>query len=220
MKRTPSIAQPMRLAKRFPWLLPTALPTVIPALLATLCASMVGLVSTPVGAQTLREEAALFDKPDGSAQGAKLKAATPLKLLKRQGFWVEVDAGGKTGWLKVSSVSFAGAAGPVPIDTGRLGTGNIVATSAARGLSAKDLLEGAPNYDEATRLESLALDASGVTAFRAQGGVQPVGNIATLTAPRTVAAAAPAGGGNSGGNSAGGAAAPAGNAKKKGEDDW
>lgn len=189
-------------------------------LLSTLLVTVVGLVSTAVGAQTLRDEAALFDKPDGAAQGAKLKAATPLKLLKRQGFWVEVDAGGKTGWLKVSSVSFAGAAGPVAIDTGRLGSGNIVATSAARGLSAKDLLEGTPNYDEATRLEALALDASGVTAFRSQGGVQPVASVAALSAPRTVAAAAPAGGGNSGANSAGSAAAPAGNAKKKGEDDW
>ena len=214
MKRTPSISPPTRLAKRAT----TWLTRVLPA--AVLCAAMAGLVSTPVGAQTLREEVALFDKPDGAAQGSKLKAATPLKLLKRQGFWVEVDAGGKTGWLKVSSVSFAGAVGPVSIDTGRMGTGNIVATSAARGLSAKDLLEGTPNYDEATRLESLALDASGVAAFRAQGGVQPVGNIATLTAPRAVAAAAPAGGGNSGGHSAGGAAAPAGNARKKGDDDW
>lgn len=187
-------------------------------LFSTLSVLVAGLVSTSVGAQTLREEAALFDKPDGAAQGAKFKAATPLKVLKRQGFWVEVDAGGKTGWLKVSSVSFAGAAGPVAIDTGRLGTGNIVATSAARGLSAKDLLEGTPNYDEAARLEALALDASGVTAFRSQGGVQPVANVAALAAPRPVAAAAPAGGGN--GNGAGGSAAPAGNAKKKGEDDW
>ena len=193
-------------------------------LLSALSVAVAGLVSTAVGAQTLREEAALFDKPDGAAQGAKLKAATPLKLLKRQGFWVEVDAGGKTGWLKVSSVSFAGAGGPVSIDTGRLGTGNIVATSAARGLSAKDLLEGTPNYDEASRLDALALDASGVTAFRAQGGVQPVANVAALAAPRTVAAAAPAGGSNSNGSGSGntsaGSAAPAGNAKKKGDDDW
>ena len=216
MKRTPSTPHARQPSK------------LLHALFSTLFFTLAGLVSTAVGAQTLREEAALFDKPDGVAQGAKLKVATPLKLLKRQGFWVEVDAGGKTGWLKVSSVSFAGAAGPVSIDTGRLGTGNIVATSAARGLSAKDLLEGAPNYDEASRLEALALDASGVTAFRSQGGVQPVASVAALSAPRSVAAAAPAGGGSSGGtsggtsggNSAGGAAAPAGNAKKKGEDDW
>jgi hypothetical protein len=60
---------------------------------------------------------------------------------------------------------------------------------AARGLSAKDLLEGKPNLEEAARLETLSLDASGVAAFRTQGGVQPVANVAALTAPRQVAAA-------------------------------
>ena len=193
---------------------------------ALVLATMLGLLASAVGAQTLREEVALFDKPDGAPQGAKLKAATPLKLLKRQGFWVEVDAGGKTGWLKVSSVSFAGAAGPVSIDTGRMGTGNIVATSAARGLSAKDLLEGKPNLEEATKLEALSLDASGLVAFRTQGGVQPATNVAALTAPRQVATAGNAGnGGNAsatpaGSNSPAGAAAPAANGKKKGDDDW
>ncbi len=183
-------------------------------------ATLLGLLATAAGAQTLREEAALFDKPDGAAQGAKLKAATPLKLLKRQGFWVEVDAGGKTGWLKVSSVSFAGAAGPVAIDTGRMGTGNIVATSAARGLSAKDLLEGKPNLEEAARLEALSLDASGVAAFRTQGGLQPAANVAALAAPRQVANAGNAAGTPAGSNAPAGAHLPAAAGKKKGDDDW
>lgn len=187
--------------------------------LATL-PGLLGILPTIASAQTLREEAGLFDKPDGAPQGAKLKAATPLKLLKRQGFWVEVDAGGKSGWLKVSAVSFAGAAGPVAIDTGRMGTGNIVATSAARGLSAKDLLEGKPNLEEAGKLEALALDASGVPAFRTQGGVVPATNVAALSAPRQVAAAGSGGATPAGSNSAAGAAAPAANGKKKGDDDW
>ncbi len=183
-------------------------------------ATLLGLLATAAGAQTLREEAALFDKPDGAPQGARLKAATPLKLLKRQGFWVEVDAGGKSGWLKVSSVSFAGASGPVAIDTGRMGTGNIVATSAARGLSAKDLLEGKPNLEEVARLEALSLDASGVTAFRAQGGVQPASNVTALAAPRQVANAGNAAGTPAGSNAPAGANAPAAAGKKKGDDDW
>lgn len=183
-------------------------------------ATLLGLLATAAGAQTLREEAALFDKPDGAPQGARLKAATPLKLLKRQGFWVEVDAGGKSGWLKVSSVSFAGASGPVAIDTGRMGTGNIVATSAARGLSAKDLLEGKPNLEEVARLEALSLDASGVTAFRAQGGVQPVSNVSALAAPRQVANAGHAAATPAGSNAPAGANAPAAAGKKKGDDDW
>lgn len=171
-------------------------------------------------AQTLREEAALLDKPEGTPQGARLKAATPVKLLKRQGFWVEIDAGGRSGWVKVSAVSFAGATGPVAIDTGRLGTGNIVATSAARGLSAKDLLEGRPNAEEADRLDTLVIDPGSVGAFRAQGGVQPVASLSPLVAPRAVATAAPSSGAGGGGSTTGTTPAGAGAGKKKGDDDW
>ena len=53
------------------------------------------------GAQSLREEAVLLDKPDGKPGSVKLAAGSPVKTLKRQGFWVEVDSAGKTGWLKV-----------------------------------------------------------------------------------------------------------------------
>lgn len=195
---------------------------------AALLAAVSLLLAAPVCSQTLREEASLLDKPDGAPQGARLKSATPLKLQKRQGFWVEVEASGRSGWLKVSAVSFAGASGPVAIDTGRLGQGNIVATSAARGLSAKDLLEGKPNLEEAVRLEALAIDASGVAAFRSQGGVQPQSQVSALAVARAGAAA------NSAPNQASGNAAshsPAavsagtpvgtsGTAKKKGDDDW
>ena len=52
-----------------------------------------------LSAQTVREEATLLDRPDGKPGNVKLAAGTSLKTLKRQGFWVEVDASGKTGWL-------------------------------------------------------------------------------------------------------------------------
>ena len=117
-------------------------------------------------AQTVREEAVLLDKPDGKPGSVKLAAGSPVKTLKRQGFWVEVDAAGKTGWLKVSQINFAGATGgATAIDTGRLGTGNIVATSAARGLSAKDLISGQPNFDEANKLDTLTAQPAVVQSF-------------------------------------------------------
>ena len=83
-------------------------------------------------AQTLKENTGLFDKPDG-AKTADAKAGTPLKITKRQGFWVEVDAGGKKGWVKLGVVNMASTTGgSVALDTGRTGKGNIVSTSAAR----------------------------------------------------------------------------------------
>lgn len=136
-------------------------------------------------AQTVREDVTLFDKPDGNQLAIKLKGGTLVKMLKRQGFWVEIDAGGKQGWLKVSTINFSsGTAGPTTIETGRLGTGNIVATSAARGLSAKDLLQGKPNYEEVTKLEKISFELASLQTFRAQGGVQPISLNVVLTSAK------------------------------------
>jgi hypothetical protein len=94
-----------------------------------------------------------------------------------------------------------------------LGTGNIVATSAARGLSAKDLVSGQPNFNEANKLEALTAQPAAVQAFLAAGAVVAINQKIQLSAPRPVAAAAPAvGGGQATGSSS--------SAKKKGDDEW
>ena len=125
------------------------------------------LMCFTVNAQTLREDAILSDKAEGAPGATKLKAGSSVKVLKRQGFWVEVDAGGKNGWLKASQLNFTGATGgPTAIDTGRLGTGNIVATSAARGLSAKDLVSGKPNFDEVKQLSTCTRTTGHTPAIR------------------------------------------------------
>ena len=139
--------------------------------------------SVLVQAQTLKENTGLFDKPDG-AKTADAKAGTALKIIKRQGFWVEVDAGGKKGWVKLGVVNMASnSGGSVALDTGRTGKGNIVSTSAARGLSAKDLLQGKPDPQAVVKLESYVLDASVVPAFRTEGGIRPLTEKITLTTP-------------------------------------
>lgn len=176
------------------------------------------LFATVVHSQILREDSVLFDKPDGAQTTNKLKTGTAIKPLKRQGFWVQVDAGGKTGWLKVSAVSFGGAtSAPVAIDSGRLGTGNIVSTSASRGLSAKDLLEGKPNFAEVAKLEKLAADGDAVQTFLSRGSLIPATQKIALSAAK---AAAPITAANSG-QEAAPTGAPAGaSSKKKSGDDW
>ncbi len=169
------------------------------------------LLSELLSAQTLREEVLLLDKPEGKPGSVKLAAGTSVKTLKRQGFWVEVDAAGKTGWLKVSQINFAGAtSGSTAIDTGRLGTGNIVATSAARGLSAKDLVSGQPDFNQAGKLEMLTVQSSEVQAFLVAGNVVAINQKIQLTAPRPSPASATAAGQGSGASS---------KAKKKEDDE-
>jgi hypothetical protein len=165
-------------------------------------------------AQTVREEVSLLDKPDGKPGNVKLAAGSSVKAVKRQGFWVEVDASGKTGWLKVSQINFAGATGgATAIDTGRLGTGNIVATSAARGLSAKDLVSGQPDFNEVNKLDALTAPPQMVQSFLVAGGLVTVTEKIQLTAPRPAPTAPKAEGVSSSQNDP---STP----KKKADDEW
>jgi len=171
------------------------------------------LICFNANAQTLREDASLSDKAEGPPGATKLKAGSSVKVLKRQGFWVEVDAGGKNGWLKASQLNFTGATGgPTAIDTGRLGTGNIVATSAARGLSAKDLVSGKPNFEEVKKLDGLSFDPAGIDGFVALGGVVPSKEKIQLAAAKPAAPASAA--------SSPSGATPAPATKKKDDDEW
>jgi hypothetical protein len=129
--------------------------------------------STLALAQTVKVEARLLDKPSGAHQGAVVAAGAAAKVVERQGFWVRVDVSGRTGWIKASSLSFSSGGGPIAIDTGRMGVGNIVSTSAARGLSAKDLLDGTPRPAEVLKMAQYSPDASVLQNFMTQGQISP-----------------------------------------------
>jgi hypothetical protein len=140
-------------------------------------------------AQTLKEEGRLYDKPSGVAQGAAIAAGTSAKVLERQGFWIRVEAAGRNGWINASGLSFSsGSGGPTAIDTGRLGTGNIVSTSATRGLSAQDLLNGSPRMDEVAKMALYAPDKAAIEAFASQGRVIARGQPVSLRATEVTAA--------------------------------
>lgn len=125
-------------------------------------------------AQTIRADTAAMVEPGGKTAAFSVKAGIPVRALGRQGFWVQIEAGGRAAWVKASALSFSAGSGiPVAIDTGRLGRGNIVATSAARGLSAKDILGGIPRLDEVRRLAGFTAEAAAIQDFVAQGSVQP-----------------------------------------------
>ncbi len=166
-------------------------------------------------AQTTKEVSRLADQPSGKTAVSTVPANATVSVLERQGFWVKVQVAGQTGWIKASVLSFStGAGGATSIDTGRLGKGNIVATSAARGLSAKDLLEGKPNPKEVERLAAALVDDETVQAFLQQGEANPVQlkvSLQELLPPKPV--------GQTDGNSKSGSGKADGSSKK-GKDDW
>lgn len=145
---------------------------------------------TTVGAVGLRAEA----QPDAKVV-QKLADKAAVKVLKRQGFWVEVEAAGAKGWLKVSEISLgsgAPAAGGLGgLDTGRTGKGNIVSTSAARGLTAKELVAAKPDPQQVAQLKGLAVTASAADAFAKAGGLT-VRQVALLSGATADVASTPA----------------------------
>jgi hypothetical protein len=123
-------------------------------------------------AQTVKSEVRLSNKPSGEGQGKQIAIGTTVKVIERQGFWVRIEVENQSGWVKASGLSFSsGSAGPTAIDTGRLGGGNIVSTSAARGLSAKDLLNGSPRIEEVAKMVQYVPETMAVQAFASQGQV-------------------------------------------------
>lgn len=136
-------------------------------------------------AQSLNKAADLKASPAADAKTLKsLTSGTSVKLAKREGFWVEVDAGGAKGWLKLSDITMgAGATGGIgALDTGRTGKGNIVSTSAARGLSAKELVAAKPDVQEFESLKTLGVSSQDAEQFAQAGGLK-TRTVAMLSAP-------------------------------------
>ena len=131
------------------------------------------LVSFSVFAQVLSIATDLKEGQSPESKSVKsLPANTIVKLIKREGFWVEVEAAGAKGWVKLSTVNLgAQSIGLNPMDTGRAGKGNIVSTSAARGLSAKDLTLSKPDPAEFSELQKLAISSSDADKFAKSGGL-------------------------------------------------
>jgi len=149
-----------------------------------------------VHAQTLSKASDLKASAAADSKTVKnLPAGTPVKLAKREGFWVEVDAGGTKGWVKLSDVAMGAgvSAGIGAMDTGRGGKGNIVSTSAARGLSAKELVAAKPDPQQFENLKKLSVTSAEAEAFAQAAGLK------TRTLALVAAAPAESGKSTSGG---------------------
>lgn len=135
-------------------------------------------------AQTIIADTQALAAPDPASRAlTSFRAGAIVKILKRDGFWVEVESGGVKGWVRISSVKFSASSGTTSVDTGRLGTGNIVATSAARGLSAKDLLEGKGDPKAVDKLNAHRVEAQQIIKFAQEGNLTEIKLTAFLQVP-------------------------------------
>ena len=170
-----------------------------PALAIILGIAMACIFS--VQAQSLNKAADLKASPAVDVTTVKnLPSGTAVKLAKREGFWVEVVAGGAKGWLKLSDITMGSSAsvGIGALDTGRTGKGNIVSTSAARGLSAKELVAAKPDAQEFESLKSFSVVAQEAEQFAQAGGLK-TRTLGILPAPSPSSSVDVAKAGSSGG---------------------
>lgn len=153
-------------------------------------------------AQTLSGTTDLKESPSDQAKTVKSAPAnTSIKLIRRQGFWAEIEALGNKGWVKLSNVQLGGGAGlAAGLDTGRMGKGNIVSTSAARGLSSKELTGAKPDFNGFEQFRQLTVTVNAADAFAQSANLQ-TRMVALVSTPLSAAGGArdaASGGGKSG----------------------
>jgi hypothetical protein len=111
-----------------------------------------------------------------------------LQILKKKGAWLQVKTKKTTGWVRLlavkrgSSTSGNQTAGVLALASGRAGTGQIVATTGVRGLSAEQLKAAEFNATEINLLETYTLNAAQGRQFASAGKLKAVA-LTELAAP-------------------------------------
>ena len=122
----------------------------------------------------------LAEPATGAVKSGSMAAGQALSVLDKKGFWVKVQSGSQSGWVKLTDIELPNAVNKIdPMSTGRTSGGNIVNTAGVRGLSPEELKGSKPNtalVDQAVQNAAKVSD-SDVSAFISSGGVVPRANI-------------------------------------------
>lgn len=143
-------------------------------LFAVMMLMVLPAITASAVAQSVRADVYLLDKPGGQETKNLVKANSLVKVIQRQNFWLEIQSDKNKGWLKLNAINFVTANSPVAIDTGRTGSGNIVATSVSRGLSAQELTQASPNFEQAKKLQSFSVSEKEAQGFLSTAGIKPL----------------------------------------------
>ena len=135
-----------------------------------LAVALSAFASTTTHAQNAKAGATLRAEPTASGKVVKvLSEAAPVNVIGRKGFWINVKIAGSEGWLSIKELSASKRGSRTSINTGRQTKGNIVATSAARGLTAEDLTSAKPDFDAFGQLTMLGVTAGDAAQFAKEG---------------------------------------------------
>ena len=115
-----------------------------------------------------------------AATSAKLPANQPVTILTRKGGWIEVEANGRTGWVRMLNVRLAAGGSLAPNQANvhaasllRTGSSGKTVTTGIKGLGEEDLQNAAPDPAQVARLAALAVSPAEASAnARASGLVE------------------------------------------------
>jgi len=111
---------------------------------------------------------------------ASVAANDPITILGRKGGWMQVQAAGKTGWIRILNVRLAGADGTGAHSTSlatsaallRTGSSGKTVTTGVKGLGEEDLRNATVNLAELDKLAPLAVDSTEATANAQKKGLK------------------------------------------------
>lgn len=101
-----------------------------------------------------------------------------VEILGKQGAWLNIRTAGGRGWVRLLSVrrgtssSASNARGVLDVASGRAGTGQVVATTGVRGLSAEELKSATFNPAEMQALEGHTQSSEQARQFASSGGLK------------------------------------------------
>jgi hypothetical protein len=119
----------------------------------------------------------------GSATIASLASNTPVKVVTRAGAWTQVQAEGKTGFVRVFHLRFpasvegassSGGSNPFAALGGLIGGNKTderakLASTGVRGLSKEDVKNANPDAEALRRMQSYRVDKSDAQRFAREG---------------------------------------------------
>jgi Bacterial SH3 domain len=113
-----------------------------------------------------------------AAEVEKLAASAPVSISARQGGWVQVDAGGKTGWVRTLNVRLAG--GGTTGNSGllaassvyRTGSSGTQVTTGVKGLGASDISAASPDAGQLAMLNAQAVTPAAASEQAGRNGLK------------------------------------------------
>lgn len=150
---------------------------------------MAGLSHAAETGSALKNDTLRFEPyADAKAVGTFTRGES-VQILKKKGAWLQVKAKKGTGWVRLLSVKRGVASGSgnqvsgaLAAASGRAGTGQVVATTGIRGLTADELKAAKFNEAEIKAMENNSVTPAQAQKFASAGSLKVLA-FSNLTAP-------------------------------------